>query len=205
MKLLFFDTETTDRTPGNVCQLSYIIVDTNTKPQTTFGKNYFFAVDEMSPEAQKVHGFSLIKLYELSQGKYIEDLVGEFENDFKEADILIGHNVSFDLNFMTSEFNSLGIEFKPKNSFCTMNYYKNVCKIYKPNGTFKFPKLAEVIDFLNISQDEVNACAMKMFGGTNNYHDARFDTAALYLIVIDGIKKGLIQRGYFTKMLSRAN
>jgi len=203
MKLLFFDTETTDRNPGNICQLSYIIVDTNTKPQTTIGKNYFFAVDEMSPEAQKVHGLSLIKLYELSQGKYIEDLVGEFEDDFKEADILIGHNVSFDLNFITSEFNSLGIDFKPKNSFCTMNFYKNVCRIHKHNGTFKFPKLAEVIDFLHISQDDVNSCAMKMFGGTNNYHDARFDTAALYLIVTDGIKKGIVPRGYFTKMIRR--
>ncbi len=200
MKLLFFDTETTDKIPGNICQLSYIVVDTDTKPQTTFGKNYFFAVDEMSPEAEKVHGFSLMKLYELSQGKYIEDLVDEFAPDFTCADILIGHNVAFDINFITSEFDSLGIDFKPKNTFCTMNYYKNICKIFKSNGTYKFPKLAEVIDFLNISQRNVNDYAMKMFGGTNDYHDARFDTAALYLIVVDGIKKGLVPRGYFSKM-----
>ncbi len=203
MKLLFFDTETTDRVPGSICQLSYIVVNTSTKPQTTYGKNFFFAVDEMSPEAEKVHGFSLIKLYELSQGKYIEDLVNEFENDFINADILIGHNVSFDINFLVTEFNSLGINFKPKNTFCSMNYYKNICKIYKPNGTYKFPKLAEVIDFLKISEESVNKCAMRLFGGTNNYHDARFDTAALYLIITDGIKKGLVPRGYFTKIVGK--
>ncbi|MCL2320516.1 MAG: 3'-5' exonuclease [Oscillospiraceae bacterium] len=204
MKLLFFDTETTDKIPGNICQLSYIVVDTDTKPQTTIGKNYFFAVDEMSPEAEKVHGFSLLKLYELSQGKYIEDLINEFMDDFLNADVLIGHNVSFDINFLTSEFSSLGIDFKPKSTFCTMNYYKNICKIYKPNnGTYKFPRLSEVINFLNISDESVNNCAMKLFGGTNNYHDARFDTAALYLIVTNGIKKGLVPKGYFTKKIRK--
>ena len=39
MKLLFFDTETTSVKPGNICQLSYITIDTSTKPQTTVGKN----------------------------------------------------------------------------------------------------------------------------------------------------------------------
>jgi DNA polymerase-3 subunit epsilon len=199
----FFDTETTDKIPGNICQLSYIVVETDIKPQTTIGKNYFFAVDEMNPEAEKIHGFSMIKLYELSQGKYIEDLVDEFMNDFIEADILIGHNVSFDINFLSYEFNSLGIDFKPKHIFCTMNYYRNICKLYKSNGTYKYPKLSEVIDFLNISEESVNNCAMKLFGGTNNYHDARFDTAALYLIVTNGIKKGLVPRGYFSKMVKK--
>lgn len=40
MKLLFFDTETTGIKPGSICQLSYILIDTSTKPQTTMGKNF---------------------------------------------------------------------------------------------------------------------------------------------------------------------
>ena len=47
MKLLFFDTETTSVKPGHICQLSYITVDTTTKPQRTIGKNFFFTVDEI--------------------------------------------------------------------------------------------------------------------------------------------------------------
>ena len=57
MKLLFFDTETTSVKPGHICQLSYITVDTTTKPQRTIGKNFFFTVDEMDPGAEEVHGF----------------------------------------------------------------------------------------------------------------------------------------------------
>ena len=55
MKLLFFDTETTSIRPGHICQLSYITVDTSTKPQTTKGKNFFFTVDEMDEGAEAVH------------------------------------------------------------------------------------------------------------------------------------------------------
>ena len=66
MKLLFFDTETTNIRPGSICQLSYIVVDSSVKPQKTLGKNFFFTVEEMSPEAEAVHGFSLEKLYTLS-------------------------------------------------------------------------------------------------------------------------------------------
>ena len=54
MKLLFFDTETTSVRPGHICQLSYITVDTSTKPQTTIGKNFFFTVDEMDPKRIKL-------------------------------------------------------------------------------------------------------------------------------------------------------
>ena len=75
MKLLIFDTETTSIKPGQICQLSYILIDASTKPQKTIGKNFFFTCDEMDPNAEAVHGFSLEKLYELSNGQYFEDLV----------------------------------------------------------------------------------------------------------------------------------
>ena len=82
MKLLFFDTETTSVKPGHICQLSYITVDTSTKPQTTIGKNFFFTVDEMDPSAQEVHGFSLEKLYELSNGLEFLEQLQYFMSDF---------------------------------------------------------------------------------------------------------------------------
>ncbi len=82
MKLLFFDTETTSVRPGHICQLSYITVDTSTKPQKTVGKNFFFTVDEMDPEAQEVHGFSLEKLYELSNGLEFLEQIQDFMRIF---------------------------------------------------------------------------------------------------------------------------
>ena len=201
MKLLFFDTETTGVKPGSICQLSYILVDTSTKPQKTIGKNIFFTVDEMEPEAERIHGFSLEKLYELSEGMYFEDLYADFINDFLEADFIIGHNVQFDIKFLKHELLGLGEFFEPNNVFCTMKYYKDICKILRPTGDYKNHKLEEVIKHLNITDSEISETANKYFQGSGNYHDARFDTAATYLTVINGIKKGLIPRNYFTKLL----
>lgn len=201
MKLLFFDTETTSIKPGSICQLSYITVDASVKPQVTTGRNFFFTVEEMDPSAEEVHGFSLEKLYELSEGQYFEDLVMDFIDDFKEADFIIGHNVNFDVRFLKHELDILGDEFTPKNTFCTMAYYKDICKIQKSNGDIKNPKLSEVIEWLNISEKQIADTADRLFEGSGNYHDARFDTAATYLTVIEGLKKGYLPKGYFTNLL----
>lgn len=205
MKLLFFDTETTSIRPGSICQLSYITVDASSKPQITEGKNFFFTVEEMNPSAQEVHGFSLEKLYELSKGQYFEDLVSEFYKDFIEADFLIGHNVNFDIKFLKHELSLLGEDFSPKHSFCTMAHYKDICKIPKANGDIKNPKLEEVIKFLQISNEQITKTSDKLFQGSGNYHDARFDTTATYLTVIEGLKKGFLPKGYFSKLLKKDN
>ena len=201
MKLLFFDTETTSIKPGSICQLSYITVDAGVKPQVTTGRNFFFTVEEMDPSAEEVHGFSLEKLYDLSNGQYFEDLVMDFIDDFKEADFIIGHNVNFDVRFLKHELDVLGDEFNPKNTFCTMAYYKDICRITKANGDIKNPKLSEVIEWLNISKKQITDTADRLFEGSGNYHDARFDTAATYLTVIEGLKKGYLPKGYFTNLL----
>ena len=202
MKLLIFDTETTSIKPGHICQLSYITIDASTKPQQTIGKNYFFTVDEMDPAAEAVHGFSLEKLYDLSNGQYIEDLIEEFINDFSEADFVIGHNVNFDVRFLKLELEAMGIDYEPKNMFCTMQYYRDICKILRPSGDYKNPKLEEVINFLGITKDQISSKADELFQSSGDYHDARFDTAATYLLIIEGLKKGYIPRGYFSKKLS---
>ena len=201
MKLLIFDTETTSIKPGHICQLSYITIDASTKPQQTIGKNFFFTVDEMDPAAEAVHGFSLEKLYDLSNGQYIEDLIEEFINDFSEADFVIGHNVNFDVRFLKLELEAMGIDYEPKNMFCTMQYYRDICKILRPSGDYKNPKLEEVINFLGITKDQISSKANELFQGSGDYHDARFDTAATYLLIIEGLKQGYIPRGYFSKKL----
>lgn len=204
MKLLFFDTETTSIRPGSICQLSYIMVDTDCKPQKTVGHNFFFTVEEMDPAAEQIHKFSLEKLYDLSKGLYFDDQFEEFLNDFIDADFVIGHNVPFDIKFLKHELSALYMdkEYEPKNIFCTMKYYKDVCKIIKTSGGYKNPKLEEVVKFLGITDKTITDTANKLFDGSGNYHDARFDTAATYLVVIEGIKKGALPRNYFTNILT---
>lgn len=203
LKMIFFDTETTSLRPGSICQLSYIVVDTSVKPQITRGENIFFAVEEMDPSAEEVHGFSIEDLYEYSGGMYFEDYYEKIYEEFKTADFLIGHNVNFDIGFLIHELEGCGEEFVPKKVFCTMNYYKDICKCVNFRGERKNPKLAELVEFLNISGDTINETSKKFFGGTGNYHDARFDTAATYLAVTEGIKKGLIPKNYFSNMLQK--
>ena len=60
-----------------------------------------------------------------------------------------------------------------------------------------------VIDFLNISQDKIATKANELFQGSGNYHDARFDTAAAYLLVIEGIKQKYIKPGFFSEQLKK--
>lgn len=201
MKMIFFDTETTGLRPGSICQLSYILIDTSLKPTKTTGKNIFFTVEYVEPSAEKVHGFSVEKLYKLSNGKYFEDCLEEFLVDFQTADVIIGHNVNFDIKFLTSELEGCGEDFNCKHIFCTMNYYKNICNFKNSNNDIKAPKLEEAIKFLNIENSRIDILSKKLFDDTGSFHDARFDTTATYLLVTEGIKRGYIPPRYFTNMV----
>ncbi|MBZ9686203.1 3'-5' exonuclease [Clostridium estertheticum] len=200
MKMIFFDTETTGIRPGNICQLSYILVDTSYKPIKTIGKNTFFTVDYVEPSAEDVHGFSVDALFDLSDGKTFEDSYEDFIDDFINADILIGHNVNFDIKFLTHELNNCGHALIPNHIFCTMKYYKDICKLYSVRGGYKNPKLSEAIKFLKLNENEINLKSNEYFGDTANFHDARFDTTATYLLVTEGIKKGFIPKHYFSQL-----
>ena len=92
-------------------------MDTSTKPQTTWGENIFFSVDYMEPSAEEVHGFSVEDLYELSGGLYFEDHFERLHQEFRSADFLIGHNVNFDIAFLTHEFEGCGEDFTLKGYF----------------------------------------------------------------------------------------
>ena len=136
---------------------------------------------------------------------YFEDLYADFINDFLEADFIIGHNVQFDIKFLKHELLGLGEFFEPNNVFCTMKYYKDICKILRPTGDYKNPKLEEVISYLNISKEQIENKANELFEGSGNYHDARFDTAATYLTVIEGLKRKIIPHGYFSDIIKNEN
>ena len=176
--ILYLDTETTGLYPGQVCQLSYIM---QTK-DCVQAKNFFFTVDFVEYGAFSVHGFSVDKLRSLSNGKVFGDHVDEIEQDFLNADLVVAHNFSFDYMFLSTEFQRLDKSLPVKESFCSMKAMTPVCKILRSNGkAYKYPKLAELCQFLNISDREIFKESEKLFGQGAGYHDSRFDTTAVYL------------------------
>lgn len=139
--------------------------------------------------ALQVHGFSVERLSKLSNGKGFECFIDEIERDFEQADLVCAHNYSFDCSFLSAEFSRCRREFEPKNSFCTMKNSITACKIPRHNSRgYKYPKLSELCSCLGITDQDVSRYAIALFGSNTGYHDARFDTAALYLVANVGAK-----------------
>ncbi len=188
MKIIVFDTEATDLVPGQICQLSYLLIE----GESIIGRNIFFAVDEMSEGAYEVHGMSIDDLDELSGGDRFEDWADAVFEEFSNADLLIGHNVSADDRYIRVEFERCGLELPKIRTFCTMNYFTGVMNMKRRIniGRPKPPKLCELVEFYGLTEEFVSQKAEEWFGGGAAAHDARYDTAATWLCVVEATKKG---------------
>ena len=176
--ILYFDTETTGIRPGRIIQLSYIM-DHGAFLKC---KNFYFAVDYIEPGAQAVHGISVEKLKVLSKGLTFGDHIDEISDDFSAADMLVAHNFKFDLSFMSAEFSYYDRVFRYNAYLDTMRYFTPILKIERASGGYKYPKLTELKDYAEIYDYDVTRFAMKNFDDEAGYfHDARFDTASMYL------------------------
>lgn len=176
--ILYLDTETTGLRAGEICQLSYILQDT-LEIKT---KNFYFTVDYIEPSAVSVHGLTTQKLKLLSNGKKFKDSYLEILSDLTNADLIVTHNTSFDFSFLRAEFERVGVIFDESKGFCSMKKSVPVCKLQRPNSKgYKYPKLCELTAFLGITDQEILINTKNIFGSDCGYHDARFDTTAVYL------------------------
>lgn len=191
MKIIVFDTEATDLVPGQICQLSYLIVD----GAEVRGKNMFFAVDDMSEGAQEVHGMSVEDLNRLSGGEIFKDRAEEILEDFSACGLLVGHNVAADDRYLRVEFSRLGMSLKKIKTFCTMNYFTGEAQLKQKiaTGRPKPPKLSELIEHFDIIPDEIAERAHVWFDGAGALHDARYDTAATYLCLLKAVRQGKVR------------
>lgn len=181
--VIFFDTETTALSPGNICQLSYIMQT----GKVVRAKNFYFEVDTMDYSAEQVHGLSIEKLKKLSNGKRFKDCVDEIMQDFSNASLYVAHNANFDINYLRHDFEELGLEFPEREVFCTMKQTVPICKLPKARGLgYKYPKLNELCSFFCIDDNLVLEYTKKAFGESLGFHDARFDTMAMFLAITKG-------------------
>jgi len=168
MKVLVFDTETTglpacynppltdlSKWPY-IVQLSFIVFDTLNKNVLEY-TDHIIKLDEdvlITPESVAIHQITM----EESQrsGIPIHVALQEFTNACKDIDLIIGHNIQFDKNLITVEFqrnnmkNCLYKDGRPLNEFCTMKKTVDLCKLpfVNKNNTvmlhYKWPTLTEL-------------------------------------------------------------
>jgi len=179
MRILVFDTETTGLPKSKIMnpdtlnlwpytvQFSYVIYDTNLNDIVVSSDKIVKLKDgiTMPEDSIKIHGITT----EISQknGINIETIINEFFSHLRDVDLLVGHNVSFDINMIKVELLRLIYEAKfisenevkeckynlhfltnYKNICCTLQESIDLCNI-KAIDKFgkeytKFPKLLEL-------------------------------------------------------------
>jgi DNA polymerase-3 subunit epsilon len=124
MKTMILDTETTGFQPGQICQLTYAIVDEAKNFEVIKAFNKFFPVEKVDSGAEAVHGLSVEKCLELSEGKPFSESADEILEDLCSVERIVIHNQKFDVRFMDAELTRVEkpFNFEPV-SFCTMEHY----------------------------------------------------------------------------------
>lgn len=188
--ILFFDTETTG-TPKNynaplsdsdnwprLVQIAYILVegDTRIKKEIIIKPDGF----EIPEQAAKIHGITTEKAK--SKGVDLKAFLEYFANPIKRSSMIVGHNISFDLNILAAEYIRNGFKNpieRTKEIVCTMKESTDYCAIPGRYGN-KWPKLEEL--------------HQKLFGkGFDNAHNALADIEATERCYNELLKKGVIK------------
>lgn len=166
MKILVFDTETTGLPTnkyecqrgkwykywGHIVQLSWILYDTNTSTIVSKEDTIVKLPDTIDlPESSiAIHGITRDIMRE--KGIDIHTSLSMFRTALDSCDMILGHNIEFDINMVRAEMLRSGaIDYfllLNVDIVCTMKKYTNLCKIMRKSYTgrtyFKYPKLIEL-------------------------------------------------------------
>lgn len=179
-RYVYFDTETTGFKPGQIGQLTAIIVDEgNVK-----GVNYFFEVVHVDPDVTKTLGRDVEFYSSRAKGLKFKDKADEIKNIFDNA-IWVAHNLRFDENFLSSELWRCGLTSTASNKLDTMEHFRPIIKATNSYGRIKNPKLIEVVKGLGLNEEKIRQYACKLFESSDDeitYHDSRYDTTVVYVI-----------------------
>lgn len=190
MKIVYLDTETTGLSvTGSIVQLSYLVENGN---GPTGVENFYMDASYMEEQAQEVTGLTVEKLHKLSGGKTFSNYAGQVLKDLEDA-VIIGHNCGFDIRFLREEFRRCGLKYKPEKVVCTMEFMRDIIKLPRAKGGYRNPKLSDVLEYLNISEQDIARFTRAVYRTSDNIsaHDSRYDTIAVYLVCKKLSKLGL--------------
>jgi len=166
MKVLVFDTETTGlpigRNPSivdvqkwpHILQLSYILFDTVNKQIVTMRDDLIKipAEVEITPGSEAVHHISRVMCE--ANGISINDALNYFNKALTQADVIVGHNISFDKRLImvecirSKQFQKFTVNGIRKEEYCTMKKGADLCQMLVTNSSgetyFKYPKLTDL-------------------------------------------------------------
>lgn len=164
MIVLVFDTETTglpaerntsifetDKWPY-IVQLTYLLYDMKNHNVIEMEDLIIKCEIDIPEEASNIHGIttniSMIK------GLEIDKALDLFDSALKRADVVVGHNISFDKRLYMVETirrkrrQYFTVDKIKKEEYCTMKNGKNLCKLekisYKGEKYYKYPTLTEL-------------------------------------------------------------
>ncbi len=190
---LIFDTETTGR-PHNynapltdsdnwprLVQIAWQLHDAQGK--LLAAHNYIIKPEgfDIPFMAERIHGISTQRA--INEGHDLKNTISRFLNDVGKAQILVGHNVKFDINIVGAEFIRCGIapdELTNKKQQDTGTLSIEFCQLPGGiGGRLKIPKLSELYQIL-FSEPFPEA------------HDAAYDVEATARSYFELVKKKII-------------
>ena len=187
MKSIILDTESNGMRPEQICQLSYIIANDG----QLYGRNFFFSVTSMNEYAQMKHGFSKMRLYQLSGGHDFNYFANEIMADLDDADLVCGHNIEADVRVLSMCYFAAGCAWPKIKEFCTMRHFDNCIRAKNKHGKHKLPRLEELYRYYGINDERIQQFCTEMFGKSAfRAHDARFDAAATCLCILKAQEHG---------------
>jgi len=189
MKVIVFDTETTGFPvrEGRLDQQPYIVqfaaiegeLDDEKKYQEIARHNLLIRPRVSIPfSASQVHG---IYDKDVEDAPYLEEKIDTIMALLNGADIVIGHNVSYDEEILGYELERMGRmgEYTPAQVICTMKSSTEYCKLQGRGFSYKPPKLAELHKFL----------CDEWFEGA---HDAMIDVEATMRSFIELVQRDVV-------------
>lgn len=157
--LLFFDTETTGfpqkhkpvdhPDQPHIVQLAAALTEDDGRVVSSFN----FIIDpgvergvRIPSATSAIHGIDEERCWRF--GVLPAFALETFDELYTRADMIVGHNVDFDVEMVTIAFNKLNPSIGLRRevvapTFCTMRQSTDICRIPSPRGGNKWPKLGE--------------------------------------------------------------
>lgn len=145
---IFYDTETTgvNKSSDRVVQLAWLLATASGKELRR--QNFLIKPSgyEIPTTAEKIHGISTAVASRF--GVPLRQALLEFSSDVDRCQVIVAHNLSFDLAMLRPEFDRENIIWRldEKLMVCTMRASTNWCRLSKLDGRsgYKWPKLDEL-------------------------------------------------------------